>query len=52
MDEGTELKRETMADIVTRYNRIAAGFAAHGWNAVRRLVYRSRRQQPCRRRLS
>jgi hypothetical protein len=39
MDEGIELKRETVEDIVTRYNRIAAGFAARGWNVNTGLVY-------------
>jgi hypothetical protein len=39
MDEGIELKRETVEDIVTRYNRVAAGFAARGWNVNTGLVY-------------
>ncbi|MDR0698916.1 MAG: hypothetical protein LBG28_06840, partial [Tannerella sp.] len=39
MEEGLELKRETVEDIVTRYNRVAAGFAARGWNVNTGLVY-------------
>ena len=39
MDEGIELKRETVEDVVTRYNRLAASFAARGWNVDTGLVY-------------
>ncbi|MDR1675913.1 MAG: DUF4469 domain-containing protein [Tannerella sp.] len=39
MEEGIELKRETVEDVVTRYNRIAARFAARGWNVDTGLVY-------------
>jgi hypothetical protein len=39
MDEGIELKRETVEDVVTRYNRVAARYAARGWNVDTGLVY-------------
>jgi hypothetical protein len=39
MDEGIELKRETVEDVVTRYNRMAARYAALGWNVDTGLVY-------------
>ncbi|MDR1223542.1 MAG: DUF4469 domain-containing protein [Tannerella sp.] len=39
MEEGIELKRETLEDVVTRYNRMAARFAARGWNVDTGLVY-------------
>jgi hypothetical protein len=39
MEEGIELKRETVEDVVTRYNRVAASFAARGWNVDTGLVY-------------
>jgi hypothetical protein len=39
MEEGIELKRETVEDVVTRYNRVAARFAARGWNVDTGLVY-------------
>jgi hypothetical protein len=39
MEEGIELKRETVEDVVTRYNRIAARYAARGWNVDTGLVY-------------
>ncbi|MDR1454612.1 MAG: DUF4469 domain-containing protein [Tannerella sp.] len=39
MEEGIELKRETIEDIVTRYNRVAASFSARGWNVDTGLVY-------------
>jgi hypothetical protein len=39
MDEGIELKRETVEDVVARYNRMAARYAARGWNVDTGLVY-------------
>jgi hypothetical protein len=39
MQEGIELKRETVNDVVTRYNRNAAKYAAAGWNVDTGLVY-------------
>jgi hypothetical protein len=39
MEEGIELKRETVEDVVTRFNRVAARFAARGWNVDTGLVY-------------
>jgi hypothetical protein len=39
MEEGIELKRETVDNAVTRYNRMAARFAARGWNVDTGLVY-------------
>jgi hypothetical protein len=39
VEEGIELKRETVEDVVTRYNRVAASFAARGWNVDTGLVY-------------
>jgi hypothetical protein len=39
MEEGVELKRETVEDVVNRYNRMAARFAARGWNVDTGLVY-------------
>jgi hypothetical protein len=39
MEEGIELKRETVEDVVNRYNRLAARFAARGWNVDTGLVY-------------
>jgi hypothetical protein len=39
MEEGIELKRETVEDVVTRFNRVAANFAARGWNVDTGLVY-------------
>ncbi|MDR2765342.1 MAG: DUF4469 domain-containing protein [Tannerella sp.] len=39
IEEGIELKRETVEDVVTRYNRVAARFAARGWNVDTGLVY-------------
>jgi hypothetical protein len=38
-EEGVEIKRETIEDIVNRYNRIAARYAARGWNVDTGLVY-------------
>lgn len=38
-EEGIELKRETVEDIVGRYNRMAARFAVRGWNVDTGLVY-------------
>jgi hypothetical protein len=37
--EGTENKRETVEDIVNRFNRHSAQFAAKGWNVNTGLVY-------------
>jgi hypothetical protein len=39
VEEGIELKRETIDDVVTRYNRTAARFAVQGWNVDTGLVY-------------
>ena len=39
MEEGIELKRETVEDVVTRFNSVAASFAARGWNVDTGLVY-------------
>jgi hypothetical protein len=39
MEEGVEIKRETVEDIVSRYNRIAARYASRGWNVDTGLVY-------------
>jgi hypothetical protein len=39
IEEGIELKRETVEDVVTRYNRVAASYAARGWNVDTGLVY-------------
>jgi hypothetical protein len=39
MEEGIELKRETVEDVVTRYNRVSASFAARGWNVDTGLIY-------------
>lgn len=39
MAEGTEHKRETVEDIVTRYNRKAADRVLNGWNVDTGLVY-------------
>jgi hypothetical protein len=39
MDEGVELKRETVEDVINRYNRMAASYAARGWNVDTGLVY-------------
>jgi hypothetical protein len=39
MEEGVEIKRETVEDVINRYNRIAARFAARGWNVNTGLVY-------------
>jgi hypothetical protein len=38
-EEGTELTVETLNDVVTRYNRHAARYAASGWNVDTGLVY-------------
>jgi hypothetical protein len=39
IDEGVEIKRETVEDVINRYNRLAARFAARGWNVDTGLVY-------------
>jgi hypothetical protein len=39
IEDGIELKRETIEDIVTRYNRKAAWFVVRGWNVDTGLVY-------------
>jgi hypothetical protein len=39
MDEGIEIKRETVEDVVNRYNRVAARFAVSGWNVDTGLIY-------------
>ncbi|MDR1454511.1 MAG: hypothetical protein LBJ01_02560, partial [Tannerella sp.] len=39
VEEGIELKRETVEDVVTRYNRVAARYAVRGWNVDTGLVY-------------
>jgi hypothetical protein len=39
IEEGIKLKRETIEDIVTRYNRTAVRYAARGWNVDTGLVY-------------
>jgi hypothetical protein len=38
-EEGTELTAETLNDVITRYNRHAARYAASGWNVDTGLVY-------------
>ncbi|GHT25706.1 hypothetical protein FACS189430_12330 [Bacteroidia bacterium] len=38
-DDGLELSSETIEDVVTRYNRYAARYAASGWNVDTGLVY-------------
>jgi hypothetical protein len=38
-EEGIELKRETVEDVIGRYNRMAARYAARGWNVDTGLVY-------------
>ena len=37
--EGVEIKRETLEDVVNRYNRKCASFALSGWNVDTGLVY-------------
>ena len=37
--EGVELKRETLEDVVNRYNRKCASYALSGWNVDTGLVY-------------
>jgi hypothetical protein len=32
VEEGIEVKRETVVDVITRFNRMATRFAARGWN--------------------
>jgi hypothetical protein len=39
VEKGIELKRETVEDVVTRYNRVAESFAARGWNLNTDLVH-------------
>jgi hypothetical protein len=39
MEEGVEIKRETVEDAVNRYNRVAARYAARGWNVDTGLLY-------------
>jgi hypothetical protein len=39
MEDGIEMQRETIDDIVTRYNRKAAFYVARGWNVDTGLVY-------------
>ena len=39
MAEGTELKRETIESVVTRYNRLCATHALQGWTVDTGLVY-------------
>ncbi|MDR2027136.1 MAG: DUF4469 domain-containing protein [Prevotellaceae bacterium] len=39
MDEGVEIKRETVEDVISRYNRMAASYAVRGWNVDTGLVY-------------
>jgi hypothetical protein len=39
MEEGTEYKRETVEDIVDRFNRNAAKYSVAGWNVDTGLVY-------------
>jgi hypothetical protein len=39
MEEGVEIKRETVEDVVNRYNRVAARYVARGWNVDTGLVY-------------
>jgi hypothetical protein len=39
IDEGIELKAETIEDVITRYNRHAAQHAVNGWNVDTGLVY-------------
>jgi hypothetical protein len=39
MEEGSELKRETVEDVVNRYNRVSARHSARGWNVDTGLVY-------------
>jgi hypothetical protein len=39
IEDGIELQRETIEDVVTRYNRKAAWFVVRGWNVDTGLVY-------------
>lgn len=39
MEEGTELKRETVTDIISRYDRLSAHFVLNGYNVTTGLVY-------------
>lgn len=38
-EEGVELKRETLEDVVNRYNRLCASFVLKGWTVDTGLVY-------------
>ncbi len=39
VEEGVEIKRETLEDVISRYNRKSASYAVSGWNVDTGLVY-------------